>query len=252
MVRDSVCVNHLLGNTEVVLYVTFSVSIIYWAIQKQYCTSHCICINHLLDNTEVVLTIVRHIVSVSIIYWTIQKQYCTSHCICVNHLLGNTGLILYITLYLGQSLTKLTQEQYGTSHCICVNHLLGNTGIVWHVTLYLCQSFTGQYRGSIVRYIVSVLIIYWTIQWQYGMSHCVCVNHLLVNTDVVRHITPYLCQLFTGQCRGSIVRHIVFVSIIYGHYRGSIVRHIVCVSIIYLAIQKQYCTSRCMCQSFTS
>ena len=173
-----------------------SVSSIYWAIQKQHCTSHCmcqsftgkyrssiVCVNHLLGNTEVALY-------VSIISWEIQKQHCTSHCICVNHLLVNIGVVLYVTMYV-PIIYQLTHEQCCTSRYICVNYLLGNTeialhvtlcvnhlltntGIVWYATLYLCQSFTEQYRSSIVRHIVSVLIIYWAIQEQYYTSHCMC------------------------------------------------------------------------------
>ena len=100
------------------------------------------------------------------------------------------------------------------SHCTCVNHLLGNTEVALHVTLYLCQSFTSQHRNSIIRHIVSVAIIYQLTQKQYCTSHCICINHLLGNTEVVLYITLY-------------------------------------VSIIYWEIQKQHCTSHCMCQSFT-
>jgi hypothetical protein len=64
MVRHIVCVNHLLGNTEVVLYVTLY---LYQSFTGQYrssidyCTSHCICVNHLLDNTEVVLYVTLYL-----------------------------------------------------------------------------------------------------------------------------------------------------------------------------------------------
>ena len=99
-----------------------SVAIIYQLTQKQYCTSHCICINHLLGNTEVVLYITLY---VSIIYWEIQKQYCTSHCNCVNHLLVNTGVVLYVTLYLCHSSTSKHRSSL-VRYNVCANHLLVN------------------------------------------------------------------------------------------------------------------------------
>jgi hypothetical protein len=94
--------------------------------------------------------------------------------VCANHLLVNAWVVLYVMLYLCQSFTHLLgNTEIVLCVTLCVNHLLTNTGIVWYFTLYLHQSFTGQYRSSIVHYIV-------------------CVNHLLGNTEVALYITLYV------------------------------------------------------------
>jgi hypothetical protein len=112
IVRHIVCINHLLGNTEVALYITLYVSIIYWEIPKLYCTSHIDTYNVMYNTTSVftskwlIHTMWRTIL---LLYFPVNDWHSQSftgkyrssivhHIVRVNHLLGNTEVALYTTL----------------------------------------------------------------------------------------------------------------------------------------------------------